>query len=130
MWQTLRTGCLNYCECLDEILNSKQLARNDGERLRGRLLFVARQLFGRSARNLIRILSLHVQRGRKTLEDDTLNALQNIRNRISKNVPRKIVGSLTEHVHVYVDASFEDGKYAGIGGGLLQQFRNRHVLFQ
>ena len=104
------------CESLDEILENKQFGKADGERLRGRLLFATCQLFGRDTRNLIRILSLHVQRGRRQLEDDTLAALSRIRERISENVPRKIMGSLTEHVHIYVEASFEDDGYSGIGG--------------
>ena len=76
------------CENLDEILENKQLGKADGEHLRGRLLFATGQLFGRDTRNLIRILSLHVRRGRKKLEGDTLDALLRIRKRISENVPR------------------------------------------
>ena len=34
------------CESLDEIIKAKQLARNEGERLRGRLLFAAGQFLG------------------------------------------------------------------------------------
>lgn len=109
---------VELCENSDEILRTKHLNKADGERLRGRLLFATGQLFGRRTRNLIRILSAHVQRGRKQLEDGTLNALASIRDSISNNVPRKILGSLTEHVHVYVDASLEEAKYSGIGGVL------------
>ena len=61
---------------------------------------------------------MHGQRGRKKLEDDTLRTLTSIRDRISENVPRKILGSLTEHVHVYFDSSFEEEKYSGVGGVL------------
>ena len=104
------------CERLDEILESGKLSRSEGERFRGRLLFAAGQLFGRSTRNHIRTLSMHVQRGRKTLDHETLCALRSIRERISSNVPRKIVGPLIEHVHIYVDVSFEEETYSGIGG--------------
>ena len=107
---------LELCESLDEILVSGSLSRGDGERLRGRLLFAAGQLFGRPTRNHIRILSLHVQRGKKTLNHDTLCALRHIREKLALNVPRKIVGSLTDHVHIYVDASFDESAYSGVGG--------------
>ena len=34
------------------------------------------------------------------------------------NVPRRIVGSLSDHIHIYVDASFEDKGYSRLGGAL------------
>ena len=33
-------------------------------------------------------------------------------------MPRRIVGSLSDHIHVYVDASFEDKGYSRLGGAL------------
>ena len=38
------------------------------------------------------------------------------------NVPRKIVGSLTDHVHIYVDASFDESAYSGVGGVMYDKF--------
>ena len=104
------------CESLDEILGTRRLKRAEGEKLRGRLIFAAGQLFGRFVRNQIRLLSDHIRSGRANLTDETVRALQGIRHHLHANVPRKIVGSSCDHVHIYVDASFDDGSYSGIGG--------------
>ena len=96
------------CESLDEILMIRRLKRSEGEKLRGRLIFAAGQLFGRFVRNQVRHLSNHIRSGRANLPDETAEALQLIRNYIHTNVPRKIVGTLCDHVHIYVDASFDD----------------------
>ena len=106
------------CECMDEVLKSGRLKRTEGEKLRGRLLFAAGQLFGRSVRNQVRHLSNHIRSGRATLTDETKSALQGIRDYLHANVPRRIVGFSCEHVHIYVDASFDYDGYSGIGGAL------------
>ena len=107
---------LELCESLDDILRAGRLKRSEGEKLRGRLIFAAGQLFGRYVRNQVRHLSNHIRAGRVNLSAATSNALQGIRDYLHTNVPRKIVGSLSDHVHIYVDASFNDGGYSGIGG--------------
>ena len=106
------------CHQLDGIIQSGFLRRSEGERLRGRLQFACGQLFGRSARNHIRILSDHIKSCRSKLDDDTLHALRQIDELIRANRPRKLLGTLTDHFHVYVDASFDDDGYTGIGGAL------------
>ena len=105
-------------EHLDVIISSRHLRRSDGERLRGRLQFACGQLFGRFARNHCGILSSHIRANKARIGDDTLHALDCIRDQMKGNVPRRIVGTLSDHVHIYVDASFEDGKYSGLGGAL------------
>ena len=104
------------CEELDNILTSGSLKRADGERLRGRLQFASGQLFGRSARNRMRTLSKHISSGRATLCDSTKLALSELRTQISLNVPRAISGKMSDHVHVYVDASYDPEGYSGVGG--------------
>ena len=104
------------CESIDHILEEGVLRRNDGEKLRGRLIFATGQLFGRRARNLVRMLSLHIQGSSITLSDVTVETLKKLRSLISKNFPRKIMGPLSGHIHVYVDASFDENGYCGVGG--------------
>lgn len=104
------------CESLDSILESKVLRRSEGERLRGRLQFASGQLFGRSARNTLRLLSKHIAGNRQTISDDTANALSSLKQQLHLNVPRKITGPMSDHVHIYVDASFDIDGYTGIGG--------------
>ena len=109
---------LELCDCLDEVLTSKRLRRGEGEKLRGRLIFAAGQLFGRFVRNQVRHLSNHIRSGRANLTEATVDALKGIRNYLHANVPRKIVGYSCEHIHLYVDASFDYDGYSGIGGAL------------
>jgi len=104
------------CEEIDSILTLGSLKRADGERLRGRLQFASGQLFGRSARNRMRTLSKHISSGRATLCDSTKLALSELRAQISLNVPRAISGKMSDHVHVYVDASYDPEGYSGVGG--------------
>ena len=49
------------CDALDENIQCGKLKRSEGERLRGRLQFACGQLFGRTARNHIRVLSAREQ---------------------------------------------------------------------
>ena len=104
------------CEAIEEILEAGTLRRGDGEKLRGRLLFASGQLFGRRARNLVRKLSMHVQSNCKLLNEETILALKNIHVLLTQNLPRKIKGRLSTHLHVYVDASFDEDGYSGVGG--------------
>ena len=96
------------CDCLDAVIDSRSLRKSDGERLRGRLQFACGQLFGRAARNHIRILSNHFNSSKNRLCDDTVLALNLIRDQIRSNIPRRLVVSLADHIHIYVDASFDE----------------------
>ena len=56
---------------LDGAIRANMLPRSEGEKLRGRLQFASSQVFGRKFRRLLKILSNHVTRGRKTLSQHT-----------------------------------------------------------
>ena len=77
------------CHQMEEIIQTGFLKRSEGERLRGRLQFACGQLFGRSARNHIRVLSDHIKGCRSKLDEDTMHALVQIRDQIRANKPRK-----------------------------------------
>ena len=93
--------------------------RKEAERLRGRLQFASGQIFGRTFRNLLRPLTEHISRGRRSLADGTVEALKAIVDRLEQNVPRRITGHLSKYVHIYVDAAYEPSGYSGVGGVLL-----------
>lgn len=103
-------------ELLAEITSTKTLKRADGERLRGRLQFASGQLFGRKARNNLRSLSKHIASGRHSLDDSTSTAVEELRDQLLANAPRIITGPMSDHVHIYVDASFDLDGYSGVGG--------------
>ena len=104
------------CEQLDSILELGKLNKGDGERLRGRLQFASGQLFGRSARNNLRVLSKHISSNRLQLCNDTVTALDSLRHQLRSNLPRTIRGPMSDHIHIYVDASFDLENYSGVGG--------------
>ena len=95
--------------------------------MRGRLQFAGAQVFGRKCKRLLRCLSDHVASGRSILAEVTLECLRELSDMLSNNVPRKISSSLSEVVHVYVDASFSKGQY-GLGG-LMFDVRGRKVSY-
>lgn len=101
---------------LGEIIATKTLKRADGERLRGRLQFASGQLFGRKARNNLRLLSKHIASGRHALDESASNALEELRDQLLANAPRIITGPMSDHIHIYVDASFDLDGYTGVGG--------------
>ena len=76
-------------------------------------------MFGRKFRRLLKVLSNHVTRGRKTLSQHTQSCLRDIRELLIRNTPRKIEASQAEVIHMYVDASFDYSDYSGLGGMLV-----------
>jgi ribonuclease HI len=107
---------MELCETLDAVIQTRQLRKTDGEKLRGRLQFASGQLFGRGLRNHLRVLSKHIQSSRQTLCENTLASLGCIRAQLLANNPRSISGPMSDHIHVYVDASFDPDGYSGVGG--------------
>ena len=101
---------------LDGALRTNMLPRSEGEKLRGRLQFASSQVFGRKFRRLLKVLSNHVTRGRKTFSQHTQSRLRDIRELLIRNIPRNIEASQAEVLHIYVDASFDYSDYSGLGG--------------
>ena len=88
---------------LDGAIRTNMLPRSEGEKLRGRLQFASSQVFGRKFRRLVKVLSNHVTRGRKTLSQHTQSCLRDIRERLIRNTPRNIEASQAEvHIYIYI----------------------------
>ena len=85
---------------LDEAIRTNMLPRSQGEKLRGRPQFASSQIFGRKFRRLLKVLSNHVTRGRKSLSPHALSCLHDIGNLLVQNIPRKIEASQAEVVHI------------------------------
>ena len=111
----LRQSCDKLCfvtnteERVEELVNelngalhTNMLPRSEGEKLRGRLQFASSQVFGRKFRRLLKVLSNHVTRGRKTLSQHTQSCLRDIRELLIRNIPRKIEASQAEVLHIYI----------------------------
>eukprot|EP00438_Fugacium_kawagutii_P028097 Skav236590 [mRNA] locus=scaffold415:10761:12503:+ [translate_table: standard] len=103
-------------EELSRVVQENRLSRKDGEKSRGRLQFASSQFFGRSFRKCFKELNNHVSSGRKMLSEGTKSALCKLMEALTKNRPREVIRGLSDHVHIYLDASFEPRGYSGIGG--------------
>ena len=110
------------------ILSSGSLPKSEGEKLRGRLQFASAQVFGRKFRRLLKVLSSHVTMGRKVLTASTKCCLEEIVTLLTCNVPRRVVATQADILHVYVDASFNEVGYSGIGG-LVIDMLGTHLSF-
>ena len=101
---------------ISNILESGVLSQKDGEKLRGRLQFANTQLFGRAMRRHMSILGAHIMSHSKTLAFLTRESLRALGDALVVNKPRQISKGLADHVHIYVDASFEAEGFCGVGG--------------
>ena len=110
------------------ILSFGVLVKSEGEKLRGRLQFASSQVFGRKFRRLLKVLSNHVTMGRKVLTASTKCCLEEVVALLNRNVPRKVVATQADILHVYVDASFNEVGYSGIGG-LVIDMLGAHLSF-
>ena len=102
---------------LEAILERGSLNSRDCQRVRGRLQFATGQLFGRSARAALHVVSKHGSSGFAKLQSECVEAFELLLSLLRANRQRVISRSLNNVVHVYVDASFEpnDG-HSGLGG--------------
>ena len=110
------------------ILSAGALPRVEGERLRGRLQFASTQVFGRKLKRLLKVLSNHVTAGRKSLSKFTGECLEQVSVILTLNIPRKVVASQSDVLHIYVDASFNEADFCGIGG-LIIDMQGNHLSF-
>ena len=111
------------------ILSAGALPRVEGERLRGRLQFASNQVFGRKLKRLLKVLSNHVTAGRKSLSKFTEECLEQISAILTLNSPRKVVASQSDILHIYVDASFNEADFSGIGGLVIDMQGNYLSFF-
>ena len=99
---------------LESVLKAQCLGHREAERLRGRLQFASGQLFGRLARHAIHALT---RRGSSSGLSEKLQwALSFLIDLLKQGKPREISCNLQSSRFVFVDASFEEGGQAGLGG--------------
>ncbi len=111
------------------ILLAGALPKAEGEKLRGRLQFASAQVFGRKLKRLLKVLSNHVTTGRRSMSDlTTKGCLEQISTILALNIPRQVVASQADIFHIYVDASFNEADFSGIGG-LIIDMQGDHLSF-
>lgn len=120
---------------LQQVLDEGVLPRQEDLKLRGRLQFVAGQIFGRVAKRCLAIVAQHAivtqhaygEHG-PIISDETRQALQLFHQLINMDVPRTLSLAHTATWFVFTDASYEPqqpGAIAGIGAVLVDQYAKR-----
>lgn len=107
---------------LDKILEQGHLPRAEALRLRGRLQFASGQLFGRTSKACLAVLTAHAySQTTGKLSAAAISALRLHRDMLGGSIPRKISARASQTWILFTDASFEgsnDNPYAGLGAVL------------
>lgn len=137
-WKVSKNKLLDFntvCKVLEVQLDLKHsgeglcFVTNTGERVDELVSDISEALACRRFRRLLRVLSNHVSAGRRTLSSTTRDCLGEIKELLTVNAPRKVEATQAEVVHVYVDASFHQLKYSGLGGMLVDMPGNTLFFF-
>ena len=104
-------------------LTSETLPQKNGERLRRRLQFAEAQISGKVAGMAFKQVTRHVLRGGGLLDIDTREVLSALKKRVSSANLRCIFAHSLSALHIYVDASCDDG-CVGLGGVLINSLGN------
>ena len=109
---------------IDTILASGKLAKEHALRLRGRLGFAEGQIFGRTCRKTLKLVTEHAYPSSPgiSLPSALRAALKNFRHSLLSSGSRKVEWASTRCWYVFTDASFdrdEERARAGIGGVLV-----------
>ena len=67
-------------------------------------------------------MNCHISLGRSTLDKVTANAFEGLAGLLNDCRPRLVSGALCSVYHIYVDASFAENRYSGVGGVLLDMY--------
>ncbi|CAK9024126.1 Uncharacterized protein SCF082_LOCUS16483, partial [Durusdinium trenchii] len=95
-------------ESLDKVIKKGSLPRHEALRLRGRLQFASGQIFGRTARSCLAVLTSHAYSPVSSkLSNSALSALETHRRLLNSNIPRKISARASRTWFVFTDASYE-----------------------
>ena len=111
---------------IDTTLSSKVLDKKGAQSLRGRLAFAYAQIFGLSGKMALQRISEHAFKQPFTLDipQELMNALQFLRDRLEKGVPRKVFKGVSNTFVILSDASFEADRSGGLGGVLVSANRS------
>jgi hypothetical protein len=115
------------------ILDTGTLLRPEALRLRGRLQFVAGQIFGRIAKRSLAIITKHAYgESGPTISTEAPHALQLFHQLILMDVPREVSLKAGRTWYIFTDACYEpqdERGSAGIGAVLVDQLGNYKGFF-
>eukprot|EP00435_Cladocopium_sp_Y103_P015191 s3045_g3.t1 len=115
------TRILELCAELQLVIQEGSLTSKDAQRLRGRMQFADAQLFGRTGKRCLRVLSDFAEGRRQRLGDKDHFVLKLFAQLLWKNVPREVRSLGRNNVVIFTDACYERDSAVwpcGIGGVL------------
>ncbi len=108
-------------EQINHILDKDDFKRSDLETLRGRLIFAESQIFGRLAHKALKELSVAISSPMGcSITTRLREALSFLADRVINSVPREVLCTKREVIHLYTDACHEEHS-SGVGGVMYDQ---------
>ena len=110
------------CDEIDVVLKNKCLLVKQAQRLRGRMQFADAQIFGKSGKRCLRVLTDFSEGRRKRLSLKDEFFLLTFKEMLKSKVPRRVAAVPNENILVFTDACYERNARSwicGIGGVLV-----------
>lgn len=108
--------CREIGDLIDKILKSDTTNKSELEVLRGRLIFIESQIFGRVAHAALRVISSAINGAPFTrVDQDLRRALTFLKSRVLNDPPKELTSVHRNVIHIYTDACFEP-HLSGLGG--------------
>ena len=120
------------CALLNEVVSEKFISGATARRLHGRMVFADAQLFGRTGKRCMRVLSRCSQKGKSQLSDSDCFSLRLFVDMLKNGKPRVIKQLPAQQVLVFTDACYEREARSwrgGVGGVLVDLATNRWEFF-
>ena len=113
------TRVVELCNDLQEILDKGSLGSKQAQRLRGRMQFAEAQMFGRTGRRCLKVLTEFSEGHRQQLGAKDVFFLKLFMRLLQSNIPREIKALSNDNVVIFTDACYEresDSWPCGLGG--------------
>ena len=117
---------------LTQVLDEGAITKSQAQRLRGRMLFAESQLFGRCARNCLRVLTNRTQVLKSKVAEGDAFFLRLFVRQLQQGAPRTVRANMSDHIVIMTDACYErESKdwISGIGGVLIDPQEGRKEFF-
>ena len=107
---------------VEKVIETGRLPHHEALRLRGRCQFADSQIFGRTGKKCLGLITEHAYGQHETISHELRNSLERFLIRLGVGAPRLIKLLDGGAWHVYTDASYEPGSgcsFCGLGGVLV-----------
>ena len=105
--QNTEVRVAELCADLQAVLKEGHLGAKQAQRLRGRMQFGEAQMFGRTGRKCLRVLSEFAEGHKYKLQSKDILFLELFQQLLSSNVPREVRSFGEQHAVIFTDACYE-----------------------